>query len=191
VPAVSEGTWPPWPPGSGSDVGLAQYLGYGVRAPGVVRASVQRLAATRTVSRLAARPLPRVDSWTRTLTRGRHTLTELALGLPVLDLTTRGRASGRLRTTQLIAVPSGRDLALVGTNFGRARTPGWVHNLDADPRASVHYRERSVEVRARPATEQECAAVLARAEELYVGYGSYLERVRGRSVRVFVLERPR
>ncbi len=171
-------------------MGVADDLGYPTRPPGRIRRLVQRSASTRAVTLVVSRPLPTADTWTRALTRGRYTLTELALGLPVLDLTTRGRASGRPRTTQLIAVPSGRDLALVGTNFGRARTPGWVHNLDADPRASVHYRERSVEVRARPATVQEYAAVLTRAEELYVGYGSYLERVRGRSVRVFVLERP-
>ena len=168
---------------------LADELGYVVRAPGAVRVSVQRLAATRSVARVAARPLPRVDTWTRTLTHGRHSLTGLVLGLPVLDVSTRGRTSGRVRTTQLVAIPSGGALAVVGTNFGRARTPAWVHNLDADPSATVSYRGRSVEVRARPASAGEHEAVLGRAEELYVGYLYYQERIRTRSVRVLVLER--
>jgi deazaflavin-dependent oxidoreductase (nitroreductase family) len=85
-------------------------------------------------------------------------------------------------------VPSGDTLALLGTNFGQSSTPGWVFNLEADPSASVRYREAEVDVRARPATEEERAAVWAAADAVYPGYAKYRDRITGRDIRIFVLE---
>jgi deazaflavin-dependent oxidoreductase (nitroreductase family) len=169
-------------------VGLADDLGYRFPSVGPVRRAVQRLSSTRPVSRALARVLPPLDTLTRRVTAGRHALPGVVVGLPVLDLTTRGRRSGALRTTHLVAVPHAGTLALIGTNFGGARTPAWVHNLEATPEATVTDRGRSRAVRARPAGPAERESVLARAETLYVGYRRYLERITGRRLRVFVLE---
>ena len=84
--------------------------------------------------------------------RGRTSAPAVLAGLPVLDLTTTGRKSGAPRTTHLISVPVGDTLALLGTNFGQGATPAWVLNLEAEPRASVTYKGRTLEVVARPAS---------------------------------------
>src|SRR5690606_29515348 len=104
------------------------------------------------------------------------------------DLTTTGRKSGQRRTTHLISVPIGDTLALLGTNFGQPRTPAWVLNLEADPRAAVTYRGTTLEVVARESEEAERARVLATAAEVYPGYVKYVERVNNRRIRIFVLE---
>jgi deazaflavin-dependent oxidoreductase (nitroreductase family) len=79
-------------------------------------------------------------------------------------------------------------LAIVGTNFGQARTPGWYHNLRADPAAQVLYRGRTAAARAREAEGSERAQVLSRAEGIYGGFGEYQERIDDREVHVMVLE---
>ena len=75
-----------------------------------------------------------IDGAVQRLTGNSSTATELLAGLPVVYLTTVGRTSGPPRRTPLIALPIGDDLALLGTNFGGKRTPGWVFNLEAEPR---------------------------------------------------------
>ena len=69
---------------------------------------------------------------------------EVLAGLPVLDLTTTGRKSGQPRTSHLISIPIDDTLALLGTNFGQPATPAWVLNLEADPKATVRYRDQTV-----------------------------------------------
>jgi deazaflavin-dependent oxidoreductase (nitroreductase family) len=107
----------------------------------------------------------------------------------VLDVTTTGRKSGARRTTHLIAVPVGGSLAIIGTNFGQRATPGWVFNLEADSRATATYRNRSIDVVARPAEGAEYEQALRAAAPLYGGYDKYRERIGdSRRVRIFVLE---
>jgi deazaflavin-dependent oxidoreductase (nitroreductase family) len=114
---------------------------------------------------------------------------ELLAGLPVLDLTTTGRRSGRPRTSHLISVPIDDTLAVLGTNFGQPATPAWVLNLEADPHATVRYRDRTAEVTARPATEAEFARVLAASGPVYPGYRKYQQRIGdSRRLRIFLLE---
>ena len=80
---------------------------------------------------------------------------EVLAGLPVIMVTTTGARSGLPRTMPLAGIPCGDDLAVVGSNFAQPSTPAWVHNLEADPQATVVWRDRSVAVRARPATDAE------------------------------------
>ena len=82
----------------------------------------------------------------------------------------------------------GESIALLGTNFGQESTPAWVFNLEADPRATISYAGRSMEVVARPATEAEFEQVLAEAAARYIGYAKYRQRIgTRRALRVFVL----
>ena len=169
-------------------MGLADELGYRFPAVGPLRRTVQRIASTRPGARTLAVVLPPLDSVAQRVTGGRRALPDVLAGLPVLELTTRGRRSGVLRTVHLIAIPHAGTLALVGTNFGGTSTPAWVHNLEAEPRATVAFRGRGSAVRARPAGPTEHEPILRRAEALYAGYGRYRERITGRRLRVFVLE---
>ena len=106
----------------------------------------------------------------------------------MLDLTTTGRKSGQPRTTHLIAMPYGDNLALLGTNFGQERTPAWVLNLEADPRATVSYRGPDRDVVARPATEDERARSCALARRSTSATPTTGSGSAGRRIRVFVLE---
>ena len=63
-------------------------------------------------------------------------------------------------------------------------------NLEADPHAEVTYHGRTLAVRARPATDAERAVVMERSRGIYGGYEKYQQRIAGRRVRVFVVERP-
>lgn len=61
-------------------------------------------------------------------------------------------------------------------------------NLEAEPRATVVYKQRTVAVVARPASEDEARDVMERSRAIYGGYEKYVQRISGRRVRIFVLE---
>lgn len=167
---------------------VASELSYEPRPANPVQRAIQAFGASRPGAWLFARILPPLDTLVHRLTRRRHTLPSLLAGLPVVDLTTTGRRSGQPRTAHLIAVPYGEALAVLGTNFGQASTPTWVLNLEADPHARLTYRERSVDVVARPLVGDEAEELLGRAERLYAGYRKYQTRITGRRLRIFALE---
>jgi deazaflavin-dependent oxidoreductase (nitroreductase family) len=169
-------------------MGLAADLGYRHRPANAAQRGVQALGSSRAGAWLFSRTLRHLDDAVTRVSRGRQSAPQLLAGLPVLDLTTTGRRSGRPRTSHLISIPVGEDLAVLGTNFGQPATPAWVLNLEADPRATVTYRGRTLPVTARPATDAERAAVMERSRGIYGGYEKYQQRISGRRVRVFVLE---
>lgn len=149
---------------------------------------VQVLASTRPGAWFFSRTAASFDRAAGRLTSGRRSVVELVAGLPAVQLSTTGRKSGQRRQTHLIAIPFGDTLALLGTNFGQAGTPAWVLNLEADPRATVTYRDTAREVVARPATDSERAQVMASSAGIYGGYVKYQHRITGRRVRIFILE---
>ena len=169
-------------------MGLAADLGYRHRPANAAQRGVQALGSSRAGAWLFSRTLRHLDDAVARVSRGRRSAPQLLAGLPVLDLTTTGRRSGRPRTSHLISIPVGEDLAVLGTNFGQPATPAWVLNLEADPRATVTHRGRTLPVTARPATDAERAAVMERSRGIYGGYEKYQQRISGRRVRVFVLE---
>jgi deazaflavin-dependent oxidoreductase (nitroreductase family) len=169
-------------------VGIETALGLRLRPANAAQRAVQSMASTRPGAWAFSRSITPLDRLVHRATRGRLTLPQVLAGLPVVMVTTTGRKSGEARVAPLVGVPVDGNLAVVGTNFGQPRTPGWVHNLEADPSARVTYRDADVEVRARPATPSERARVLRAAAAIYPGYDRYRERVTGREIRVFVLE---
>jgi deazaflavin-dependent oxidoreductase (nitroreductase family) len=88
----------------------------------------------------------------------------------------------------LLGIPVGEDLAVIGSNYGQKNTPGWVYNLEADPSATVGYRDRTVDVLARRADVAETDRVFDLASSVYPGYTKYRRRADHRVIRVFVLE---
>lgn len=129
-----------------------------------------------------------IDRRVLRLTDGRHSLSSLLVRKPVLMVTTKGRRSGAPRTVPLLGIPFDHAVALIGTNFGQSPTPGWVHNLRAEPRARLEYRGRSVEVTSRTATPDEFELIFPLAVEHYAGYARYRARL-DRHIEVFVLEK--
>ena len=169
-------------------LGLAADLGYAHKAPNPFHRLVQTFASTRAGAWLFAHTLRHLDDVVGRLSRGRTSAPQLLAGLPVLDITTTGRKSGQPRSAHLISVPIADTLALLGTNFGQPSTPAWALNLEANPRATVSYRGRTLEVLARPATEAEQEKVMSSSANVYGGYAKYRQRITGRRVRIFVLE---
>jgi deazaflavin-dependent oxidoreductase (nitroreductase family) len=169
-------------------VSIPDQLGYHQRPPNLFQRAVQRFSSTKPGAWTFSKVLRHIDDVVGRLTRGRTSAPEVLAALPVLDVATTGRKSGLRRTTHLIAVPIDGTLALLGTNFGQPSTPAWVLNLEADPRATVTYKHRTVEAVARPATEDEHARVIAGSAHVYSGYLKYQQRITARRLRIFLLE---
>lgn len=169
-------------------MGVAADLGYAFRKPNLFQRSMQALAGTKPGAWFFSKALRHLDSGMARLTGGRTTIAEFLAGLPVVDITTTGRKSGQRRTSHLIAIPHGETLALLGTNFGQASTPAWVLNLEADGHAHAQFKQRSLDVVARPASDDEVATIFAASREYYGGYAKYQQRITTRRVRAFILE---
>lgn len=169
-------------------MGIASDLGYDFRSPNLVQRTTQRFGSTAVGAKVFKVTLTHLDGAVRRLSQGERSAASILGGLPVLDITTTGRKSGVRRTTKLIAIPYSDTLALLGTNFGSRNTPAWVHNLEADPRLTVTYRDTSVDALAVRADAEQQAEVLTRSESLYPGYREYQKRITGRTLRIFILQ---
>jgi deazaflavin-dependent oxidoreductase (nitroreductase family) len=169
-------------------MGVLSELGYAVKPANAAQRVTQRLAASGPGSWVFQKTLYAIDRPLFRMSKGRLSGPGLLAGLPVIMLTTTGAKSGLPRPMPLVGVPMGDDLAVIGSNYGQQRTPGWVHNLLANPAATVAYRDRSVEVTARPATDAEADEAFEIAARVYRGYATYRERASHRAIRVFVLE---
>jgi deazaflavin-dependent oxidoreductase (nitroreductase family) len=135
-----------------------------------------------------ARVLPTLDRHLLKLTDGRLSMSEIAAGTPVIVLTIRGARSGEPRTCHLLGIPLVDTMAIIGTNFAQTGTPSWVHNLLAQPRATVAYRRSQVVVIARAVSGSEYEQVFAAAALIYPGYSAYRARLTDRPPKAFVLE---
>jgi F420H(2)-dependent quinone reductase len=81
----------------------------------------------------------------------------------VLLLTTTGRKSGQRRTIPVSYFEDGSTLFVIASNAGRAYHPAWYLNLNAHPDAEIQIRREQRHVRAREASPEERARLLAYA----------------------------
>jgi len=168
-------------------MGLQTAIGYTPGSRNRLRSGILWVTGTRPGSWLMSRTITPLDTAVYRASRGRYTASSAIAGLPVVMLTTTGARSGKRRTNPLVGVPAGDDLAVIGSNFGQAKHPGWVHNLIADPNATVTYRDTTVAVTARAADETEFEYAFATGAAITHSFAEYRERVTGRDIRVFVL----
>lgn len=104
-----------------------------------------------------------------------------------ITLTTTGRRSGEPRTVTLYAWPDGDRLVIVGSMGGAARNPDWVHNLRAEPRATVKRGRDVQEFRADEVDGTERDRLWTLVTEAFPLYASY-QRKTTRLIPLFVLE---
>lgn len=133
----------------------------------------------------------RMHSFTYRLTGGRvGGVLDSASGVrPILLLTTTGRRTGRSRTTPLVYLDGGEGTFVVaGSNAGRDEDPGWVHNLRAEPTATVRIARRDVPVHAIELDSAEAAALWPALRAMNAQYAEYAKLTR-RTVPVFRLSR--
>lgn len=69
---------------------------------------------------------------------------------PILLLHTVGAKTGRPRTTSLSYARDGDSYLVVASKGGDPRSPGWYHNLKADPNAEINVGPRRRAVTATP-----------------------------------------
>jgi deazaflavin-dependent oxidoreductase (nitroreductase family) len=93
-----------------------------------------------------------------------------------LLLATVGAKTGAIRTTPLAAIPRDDDLAVIGSGSGSRKIPGWVHNLRANPEATVSYQDRVVPVVGREVDQTEHDEIFAAATRIYPGFAGYRQR---------------
>jgi len=164
-----------------------QAFDYQVGKPNAAQVAMQRIAATRAGAWFFARTLDHIDRVLLRLSHGQVSVPEVVAGLPVLTVTTTGARTGQRRSAPLVGVPAGDDIAVIGTSFGQARTPGWYHNMRADPAVEVTYRDKTVKAIAREADEEEQRAIWDRARAIYAGYEAYASRIKNRPIHIMIL----
>jgi F420H(2)-dependent quinone reductase len=73
------------------------------------------------------------------------------LGIPSLLLHTVGAKTGKARTTSLTYARDGDAYLVVASKGGDPRSPGWYHNLKANPNVEINVGPKRFDVTAKPA----------------------------------------
>ena len=169
-------------------MGSLHELGFEVKTANALQRMIQAVGSSRPGAWLFSKTLYQPDKVLFKATGGRLTVPAFLAGLPVVMLTTTGAKTGQSRTMPLLGIPVGEDLAVIGSNYGQKNTPSWVYNLEADPSATIGYRDCTVEVVARRADETETDQIFDLASTVYSGYAKYRKRAEHRVIQVFVLK---
>lgn len=152
-----------------------------------LRRLIRKLGHQRWFAEVNRRILPPVDRLLHRITGRKKVLTSIIA--PTLVLHVEGRRTGKQRDVPLLYVREGDGFALAATNWGQDDHPLWSENLLANPDAAVTVQGRTIPVTARLADGSERREIWPRFESIWPAYRTYRERITGRDVRVFVLER--
>jgi deazaflavin-dependent oxidoreductase (nitroreductase family) len=112
-------------------------------------------------------------------------------GAPLLLLHSTGRRSGTERVNPLMYLPDGDRWIVFASKGGYLAHPHWIHNLEADPSATIEVGTETIPVKATVLREgPERDELFARQVALYPQFGGYAEKTKGhRTIPVIVLER--
>lgn len=94
-------------------------------------------------------------------------------GAPMFLLTTTGAKSGQSRTSPLIYLEDGGDYIVVASNAGQNHAPGWFHNLQKTPTATVEVSGRTVPVHATAVAKADYPEMWAKLDGIFKGYATY------------------
>lgn len=73
--------------------------------------------------------------------------------VPCLLLHTVGAKTGRQRSSTLAYARDGKDYLVTASNGGAPRSPGWYHNVKADPDVEINVGPRRFAVTAHPVVQ--------------------------------------
>lgn len=112
-------------------------------------------------------------------------------GFPLLLLHSTGRRSGTERVNPLAYMLDGDRWVVFGSKGGHISHPHWIHNLEADPNATIEVGTETIPVKATVLREgPERDELFAREVARYPQFGEYEEKTKGhRTIPVIVLER--
>ena len=112
-------------------------------------------------------------------------------GAPLLLLHTTGRRSGTERVNPLMYLRDGDRWVVFASKGGHIAHPHWIHNLEADPNATIEVGTETIPVKAtvlRDGLERD--ELFARQVAAYPQFGEYEQKTKGhRTIPVIVLER--
>lgn len=112
-------------------------------------------------------------------------------GAPLLLLHTTGRRSGNERVNPLMYLPDGERWVVFASKGGHIAHPHWLHNVEANPDATIEVGTDTIAVKAkviREGTERD--ELFARQVAAYPQFGEYEAKTKGhRTIPVIVLER--
>lgn len=109
-------------------------------------------------------------------------------GGDIIVLGTTGAKTGKARETALIGGHHDDGWIVIASWSGHDEHPGWFHNLQANPEATVLKGKEKTKVRARVAEGSERDELWARMAAVYSDYDAYQD-VTDRTIPVVVLER--
>ena len=155
--------------------------------PNAAQRVLHLVTRTRAGSWFFARTLHHLDWPVLRLSRGRHSLTSIGIGLPVVMVTTIGAKSGRPRSLPLAVIPDGDNVILIASNFGQKQHPAWYYNLRAHPEVQLSYEGHTTTYTAHETSGEERKRCWQRAVDLYSGYACYEKRAGLRQIAVFLL----
>lgn len=112
-------------------------------------------------------------------------------GFPLLLLHTTGRRSGTERVNPLAYMPDGDRWIVFASKGGHIAHPHWLHNVEANPDATIEVGTESIPVKATVLREgAERDELFARQVALFPQFGEYEQKTKGhRTIPVIVLER--
>jgi deazaflavin-dependent oxidoreductase (nitroreductase family) len=112
-------------------------------------------------------------------------------GAPLLLLHTTGRRSGNERVNPVMYLSDGDRWVIFASKGGHIAHPHWLHNVEADPNATIEIGTESIPVKAtvlRDGPERD--ELYARQVAAYPQFGEYETKTKGhRTIPVIVLER--
>jgi deazaflavin-dependent oxidoreductase (nitroreductase family) len=104
-----------------------------------------------------------------------------------VTLVVTGRRTGERRSIPLYGFEDGHRIVIVGSRGGSSRNPAWVHNLRAEPRASIKVGGEVREIRASEVDGAERDRLWELVSEQFPLYRTYQARA-SRRIPLFVLE---
>ena len=108
-------------------------------------------------------------------------------GAPMLLLHSTGARSGAERVNPVVYQRDGDRWVVFASKGGADTNPAWLHNLRANPEATIEVGTDTADVRARVAEGAERERLWTRQKELMPGFADY-ERKTSRQIPVVVLE---
>jgi deazaflavin-dependent oxidoreductase (nitroreductase family) len=112
-------------------------------------------------------------------------------GAPLLLLHSTGRRSGTERVNPLMYLPDGDRWVIFASKGGHIAHPHWLHNLEANPDATIEVGTESIPVKTTVLREgPERNELFSRQVVAYPQFGEYEKKTKGhRTIPVIVLER--
>ena len=109
-------------------------------------------------------------------------------GAPLLLLHSTGAKSGQERVNPMMYQAAGESFAVFASKAGADTNPDWLHNLRANPEASVEVGTETVEVTARVLDEKEREPIWETQKSRYPGFADYEDKT-SRVIPVVMLDR--